>query len=339
MNVDEDAAADQRLAMGGWGSVPLWPASWYRFGSVAEIAARPVSKNLLGRRLVAFRTAANDVAVLDARCPHMHADLGGGQVVGESIQCPFHHWRFGVDGSCVEIPCAGQPPAFARVARYPTRVRHGQVYFFFGPRPLFELPFFADEEPAEFAHSATICEELQAPWYMVSINSVDRQHFRIAHDRRLLDDGVVEYPAPFVHRAEYRFAIEGTSLSDRFTRAVGGPEVRLQVTEWGGTVILARATLARATTWGVLFLEPRGPGRTIAHIMVLARRSRSGPAGRLLDRVRTAVRLRLIRTFLRADIPRMKGTHVRPQSLIREDRDIGAYIRILCSLPSGGPEA
>lgn len=325
--------------MGAWGSIPLWPASWYRFGSQAEIAAGPVSKQMLGRRMVAFRTAAGEVAVLDAHCPHMHADLGGGCVVGESIQCPFHHWRFGVDGRCVEIPCSDTPPGFARVARYPTRVRHGQVYFFFGDKPLFELPFFDGEDLEDFASSRTICEELQAPWYMVSINSVDRQHFRIAHDRRLLDDGVVEHPAPFVQRSEYLFAIEGSSWSDRFTRAVGGPEVRLQVTEWGGTVVLARATLARARTWGILFLEPRGPWLTIAHIMVLARRSRGWPGGRLLDRVRAAVRLQLIRRFLRSDIPRMRGTHVRPQSLVHEDRDIADYIRILCTLPGGGPGA
>ena len=28
----------------------------------------------------------------------------GGCVVGDSIQCPFHAWRFAGDGSCVEIP-------------------------------------------------------------------------------------------------------------------------------------------------------------------------------------------------------------------------------------------
>jgi phenylpropionate dioxygenase-like ring-hydroxylating dioxygenase large terminal subunit len=338
MNIQaNEAVADNRLAMGGWGSLPLWPASWYRFGSLSRITAHPVSRDLLGQRLVAFRTASGEVSVLDAHCAHMHADLGGGSVVGESIECPFHHWRFGLDGACVDVPCAAQPPEFASVFRYPTRVRHGQVYFFFGPRPLFELPFFDDDDPTDFAYSSTITEEVLAPWYMISINSVDRQHFRIAHDRRLLDDGKVEHPAPFVQRATYRFAIEGTSWSDRLTRFAGGPEVRLEVTEWGGTVVLARATLARAQTWGMMFLEPRDAGHTIAHIMVLARHSRKWPGGPLLDWARTALRLQLIRRFLIADIPRMKGSYVRPQSLIRDDHDIADYLRILCTLPSGGP--
>lgn len=333
----DESAADNRVAMGAWGSLPLWPASWYRFGSLSGIAARPMSRELLGQRLVAFRSASGDVSVLDARCAHMHADLGSGCVVGESIECPFHHWRFGLDGICVDIPCAEKPPDFARVVRYPTRVRHGQVYFFFGPRPLFELPFFDDEDPEDFASSSTITEEVHAPWYMVSVNSVDRQHFRIAHDRRLLGEGKVEHPKPFMQRADYRFAIEGTSWSDRLTRLAGGPEVRLEVTEWGGTVVLARATLARARTYGMLFLEPRDAGHTIAHIMVLATRSRGWPGGRLLDWARTAIRLQLIRRFLRADIPRMKGSYVRPQTLISEDHDIADYLRILCTLPAGGP--
>jgi phenylpropionate dioxygenase-like ring-hydroxylating dioxygenase large terminal subunit len=329
--------ADDRLPMGAWGSLPLWPASWYRFGSLTEIATKPVSKDLLGQRLVAFRTASGDVSVLDARCPHMHADLGGGNVVDDSLECPFHHWRFGGDGACVGVPCAENPPAFAKVFCYPTRVRHGQIYFFFGPEPLFDLPFFDAEDPRDFAASRAVTEEVRAPWYMVSVNSVDRQHFKIAHDRRLLDDGRIEYSDPYVHRAAYLFAIEGTSWSDRFTRFAGGPQVRLEVTEWGGTVVLARATLARARTWGMLFLEPRDKGHTVAHIMVLARRSGVWPGGPLLDRVRTAVRLQLIRRFLRADIPRMKGSYVRPQRLIGEDRDIADYLQILCKLPSGGP--
>src|SRR5689334_23634300 len=38
-------------------------------------------------------------------CPHLGAHLGiGGTVVGDSIKCPFHAWRFGGDGACVDVP-------------------------------------------------------------------------------------------------------------------------------------------------------------------------------------------------------------------------------------------
>src|SRR5215213_4758749 len=83
---------------------PTYPVAWYLFGESAELAGRPVSKELLGRRLVAFRTASGKIAVLDAHCSHLHADLGNGCVEGETIQCPYHHWRYGIDGQCVHIP-------------------------------------------------------------------------------------------------------------------------------------------------------------------------------------------------------------------------------------------
>jgi len=129
---------------------PAVPASWYLFGPSADVVERPVSKRLIGRQLVAFRTAAGEIAVMDANCAHLGADLGHGSVVGETIQCPFHNWRYGVDGMCKRIPGMSGIPPFARVTAYPVTERHGSIFFFSEPRPLFPLPFFFGQEPADF---------------------------------------------------------------------------------------------------------------------------------------------------------------------------------------------
>jgi hypothetical protein len=71
---------------------PASPAAWYLFCPADDLRRGPVSKRLLSRHLVAFRTASGEFAVLEARCAHLGADLGCGEVVGETIQCPFHHW-------------------------------------------------------------------------------------------------------------------------------------------------------------------------------------------------------------------------------------------------------
>jgi phenylpropionate dioxygenase-like ring-hydroxylating dioxygenase large terminal subunit len=127
---------------------PAWPASWYLFGESRELRQRPVSRRILGRRLVAFRTAGGRLAVMDAQCAHLGADLGCGDVVGETIRCPFHHWRYGTDGVCESVPGHGQAPSFARLRTYPAAERHGYVFFFNGREPLFPLPFFLGEDPA-----------------------------------------------------------------------------------------------------------------------------------------------------------------------------------------------
>src|SRR5258705_13408054 len=100
-------------------SFPEYPASWYLFCHTAELRKGPLSKRVLGHDLVVFRTASGRVALLNARCSHLGANLGCGRVVGESIQCPFHNWKYGADGRCTNVPGAGQIPSFARQDSYP----------------------------------------------------------------------------------------------------------------------------------------------------------------------------------------------------------------------------
>src|SRR4029077_11386129 len=82
---------------------PTYPASWYLFCESKQLKDSPFSQRILGRQLVAYRKAIGQVFVLDARCAHLGAALACGTVVGETIQCPFHHWRYGADGVCTSI--------------------------------------------------------------------------------------------------------------------------------------------------------------------------------------------------------------------------------------------
>src|SRR4051794_29170187 len=109
---------------------PAQPASWYLFCPERELYRGPVSKPILGKRLVAFRTASGKVSVLDAHCSHLGADLGCATVTGETIQCPFHHWHYGIDGQCTHIPALNRIPPFARQRSYPAVLRHGYLFFF-----------------------------------------------------------------------------------------------------------------------------------------------------------------------------------------------------------------
>lgn len=136
----------------------------------------------------------------------------------ETIQCPLHHWQFGVDGACTHIPATKEIPPFARQTSYPVAVRHGNLHVFNAAEPLFPLPFFHDWEPHQLVAAPPFVEYLDCPWYMVGANAVDVQHFAIAHDRRMQRRPEVDHPHAHVHRTVCHFEVHGSALADRLTR-------------------------------------------------------------------------------------------------------------------------
>src|SRR5690606_31236792 len=88
------------------------PNGWFLLAYADELApGQLMPLHALDRDLVVFRGASGSVHAFDAHCPHLGAHLGvGGRVVGDTIECPFHGWRFGGDGGCVEIPYAKRIP-------------------------------------------------------------------------------------------------------------------------------------------------------------------------------------------------------------------------------------
>src|SRR6266545_972017 len=307
-------------------SFPTYPTSWYLFGEARELRSSPISKDLLGRRLTAFRTESGQVAVLNARCAHMRADLGNGRVVGETIQCPYHHWRYGTDGACSHIPAGDPIPSFARQRSYPVVERHGLIFFFNGPRTLFPLPFFEGEQPAAFVRARPFGMVLRCPWWLVGANACDLQHFFGAHDRRLAGTPRVESPHPFARRASAPFAVLGDSLRDRLTRWAGGDRVELAITDWCGTLMFVTATFRRTRSHGLLTSVPLGRDRVFVRGVVFVRRSRRLLGRLLFDPLHLRVRRHFIKEFLRPDAElASKGLVYRPERLLACDEEMARY--------------
>lgn len=309
-----------------------YPRGWYLFCRESEVRRKPVRKNLMGLDLVAFFTEGGKIGVIDTHCVHMGADLSRGEVVGESLRCPLHHWQFDVEGRCSGVPCQEKIPEFARQRSFPAEIRHGNVYFFKGSKPLYPLPFFDGEEVEELIAAKPFVEYLNCPWYMVGANAVDVQHFSIAHDRQMLRSPEVTHPSPYVHKTVCHFKILGDSIADKLTRHFGGPESRLQVTDWSSTMIFAHSTLDRSETLGMLSLVPLAMNRTMVQVTIMARRSKSNIRS-LLDPARARIRRSLIRRFLRSDIERLTDTYYSPNSLIEIDRQFAEYFDWHTALP------
>lgn len=179
-----------------------YPNGWYGLCDLSELDdGRIKSVHCLGQDLVAFRGESGDVGVLDAFCPHLGAHLGqGGTVIGDTIQCPFHQWRFNANGEVTHIPylassskqpqeatvCAKDPavPASCRTKSWTARVWGGFVFVWFdaeGRAPTYEMEYPEEIDTGSWYYGGTTKMEFDQHVSEMAENSADYHHFSTLH--------------------------------------------------------------------------------------------------------------------------------------------------------------
>ena len=111
---------------------------WYFAALSGELKPGRLARyEILGEPVLLGRSPAGQLFALRDICPHraaplsagrFHAEPGGGQ----SVECPYHGWRFGADGGCTAIPSLTGEQAMdvsrIRVRRYPVAESQGLVF-------------------------------------------------------------------------------------------------------------------------------------------------------------------------------------------------------------------
>lgn len=314
-----------------------FPASWYLFGHERDLVT-PRSKRMLGRQLVAFRTASGKVSVMAANCSHMGADLGCGRVIGESIQCPFHNWKYGDDGICNHIPGMSTIPAFAKQTCYPTIVRHGYVFFFNGPTALFPLPFFDGADPQDFVAGKIFSYTSDCTWFVNAAHGYDTQHFDAVHDRKLVAPPVIDCPHRFARRNRYHAEVLGRTPLDKLLKLFAGKRVTITITNWGGTFVVITGEFDHAHSRFIIATQPLDNGHTRCEGIVFAPKIRPGFLRPMLEPLVLATRRFFTHGYLKDEAQRLRGTHYSPETIIGHDRDIVAFFNWAAALPQSRDE-
>ncbi len=171
-------------------ATPEFPMGWYSVARTHELLVGEVKPvQVFERELVLYRTRSGVPVLQDAYCPHLGAHLGvQGRVVGESIRCPFHGWRYGVDGKCVEIPYCDEIPERARLRTWHCEEKNGEIYIWFHPEntgPQWDLPDFPELGNPNWTNPRYT--EFLVPAHVQDIaeNSCDPVHFQFVH--KMLD--------------------------------------------------------------------------------------------------------------------------------------------------------
>jgi nitrite reductase/ring-hydroxylating ferredoxin subunit len=317
LQVPPGISTENPLAAPHPAAFPHYPQSWYlACASSALSRGKARAIQLCGRSLVIFRTKDGHVGALSARCPHLGSDLANGQVVGDSIACPYHHFRFNREGQC------RQHGLHSRA--YPVEERFGAVFIFLGARPAFPLPTFG---VTDLVSAPPLHWRLNTQWYMVGANAFDARHFSLAHGRRLVGPAVLSPAERFCLRVRYEYAIDGTSLPDRAVRLLSGARAIFHVAAWGGNLMMVRAQFARDESLGVVAVEPDGDRAAKVTVIVSARRSGTVLGALLGDWLRARLKRLAIRNFLEDDSRPLQKLDYVHGGLCPGDETLAAFLR------------
>lgn len=165
---------------------------WYAVGRARAIQTGAITRAWIGKRDIAvYRDLSGVLRAVDRACSHLGADLSLGQVVEKGLQCAFHRWCWGPDGSCV---AGGGVAERARIAAYEVRERWGLIWVWAGRTPAYELPM---PEPDNRAHLLRLPpQRLACHGHVVLGNGLDLTHVVPVHGFRFLEDPAVEAEPP-----------------------------------------------------------------------------------------------------------------------------------------------
>jgi nitrite reductase/ring-hydroxylating ferredoxin subunit len=177
-------------------NLSMKPTGWFQIGWSDELAPGAVKPmKYLGYDLVAFRSEAGELAVLDAHCHHMGAHLGyGGKVKGDCIACPYHGWQWNTQGENALIPYQDHPIR-KKLRKWDVVEQHGIMFLWHdpagGPPRDGWLPdvFNHPEHPADpadyypcYPHAVVFAPEEPIHPQLITENAADTMHFRFAHN-------------------------------------------------------------------------------------------------------------------------------------------------------------
>jgi phenylpropionate dioxygenase-like ring-hydroxylating dioxygenase large terminal subunit len=205
----------------------LFRQSWYPLAVSSEIpAGKVLGIDFLDGRVVAFRGEDGAIRVMSAYCPHIGADLSVGRVVGNNVQCAFHHWEYDGTGQCVKTGIGDAPPRNACLFVFPSIERFGIVWAFNGEKALFDLPSMGYDESEMLVEPYKWPRPFHSDPWVFAANTPDMQHLRAVHkvnfsvedkhDRVQWDQWGLQYRVQGVHQGgvpiDWNLGLRGTGF-------------------------------------------------------------------------------------------------------------------------------
>ena len=155
---------------------------------VAEPDGAPVRLQLLSERMLAFRDTQGRLGVIDEFCAHRGVSLWFGRNEEGGIRCPYHGWKYDINGQCLEVPSEPAESGYCdkiKLKSYPLVERGGVIWIYMGPPelrpPLPEWEFAT--VPADQSFTSKRLQECN--WLQALEGGIDSSHVSFLHSGQL----------------------------------------------------------------------------------------------------------------------------------------------------------
>ena len=158
---------------------------------IAECDGPPVRLQLLGEKLVAFRDSDGRIGVIDEFCAHRGVSLWFGRNEECGLRCPYHGWKYDVNGQCVDLPSEKDESGMRqriKLKSYPALERGDVIWVYMGPPELKPAP--PELEWALVApEKRFVSKRLQECNYLQAMEGgIDSSHVSFLHSGELNTD-------------------------------------------------------------------------------------------------------------------------------------------------------
>lgn len=226
---------------------------WYPIALSRDLPkGKVIGSDLADGRVVIFRGEDGVARVMSAYCKHMGADLSvGGDIVGNDVRCPYHHWTYGDGGKCTGIASGDPIPRESNLASFPTAEHLGLIWVFFGETPLYDMPTFDEYNEKDFAFRAFEIDLdyklLVEPWVFTT-NVFDVVHNRVVHGLQIAEP-TIEEVSPYLRRMKWNAAHTGEKQEGDWR-----PDIEV----FGTNSIRTRSEIEGRFKWYVAGMTPCG---------------------------------------------------------------------------------
>ena len=150
-----------------------------------------VRVHLLGERMVAFRDTEGRLGLIDEFCAHRGVSLYFGRNEERGLRCPYHGWKYDVNGQCVDVPSEPVESGFCqkiKLKSYPLIERGSVIWVYMGPPDLKPPPPEWEFATVPEAQSYTSKRRQECNYLQAMEGGIDSSHVSFLHSGALNTD-------------------------------------------------------------------------------------------------------------------------------------------------------